>query len=214
MKTVGQILKEARVKKNLSLEEIEKEIKIRAKYLRAIENDDFTQIPGGEVVAKGFIKNYGEHLGLSSKSLLAIFRRDFGGEQKGPILPRGIYRPLDKIGFSWTPRATVIASIFFFIFFFTLFLGYQFFLFLGPPKLEVTSPQNNQIFQEAKIEVRGKSGLDAAVHVNGELVSLDEKGNFSDQISLKPGENVVRLEAVSRRGKKTTTEIKVYYQPP
>src|SRR4030042_6533927 len=138
MKTVGQILRETRVKKAIAFEEIEEKTKIRVKYLKAIENDDYYQLPGGKVVAKGFIKNYGEYLGLSSENLLASFRRDFGQEQKGQVLPRGIYKPLGKIGFSWTPRTTMVAMVLFSIGIFILFLGYQFFLFLGPPKLQVT----------------------------------------------------------------------------
>jgi transcriptional regulator with XRE-family HTH domain len=214
MKTVGQILKEARVKKGLSFEEIEKEIKIRAKYLKSIEKDDFKQIPGGMVVAKGFIKNYGEHLGLSSKNLLAVFRRDFGGEEKGLVLPRGIYRPLGKIGFAWTPKTTIIAGFLFFIFFFILFLGYQFFLYFSPPKLKVTSPLPNQVFMTSMIEVKGQSDQGAAVYVNGDLVSLDEQGNFSTPVSLKLGENTILVEAVSRRDKKAVVEREVRYQFP
>lgn len=214
MKTVGQILKEARVKKNLSFEEIEKEIKIRAKYLEAIEDDDFGQIPGGPVVIKGFIKNYGEHLGLSSKNLLAVFRRDFGGEEKGPILPRGIYRPLGKIGFAWTPKTTAVAAFLVFLCGFVIFLAYQFFLYFSPPQLKVTSPLPNQVFMNSVIEVKGQSEQGAAVYVNGDLVSLDEQGNFSIPVTLKLGENTILIEAISRRDKRAVVEREVRYQYP
>jgi cytoskeletal protein RodZ len=214
MKTVGQILKETRVKKAIDFEEVEKKTKIRTKYLQAIENDDYQQFPGGKVVAKGFIKNYGEYLGLSSKNLLASFRRDFGQEQKGQVLPRGIYRPLGRIGFSWTPKVTMVAVALFFFCIFLSFLGYQFFLFLGPPKLQLTTPSENQIVQESVIEVKGKSDNDASVYLNEALISLDEEGNFSELVNLTPGENLIRVEAVSRRGKKSVIERKVRYQFP
>ncbi len=214
MKTVGQILRETRVKGAIAFEEIEKKTKIRIKYLKAIESDDYHQLPGGKVVAKGFIKNYGEYLGLSSENLLANFRRDFGQEQKGQVLPRGIYKPLGKIGFSWTPRVTMVAIILFFIFIFILFLGYQFFLFLGPPKLQVTVPSENQVIQESVVEIGGRSDNDASVYINEALISLDEQGNFSELINLTSGENLIRIEAVSRRGKKSVIERRIYYQFP
>ena len=214
MKTVGQILKETRIKKEISFEEIEEKTKIRTKYLKAIENNDYDQIPGGMVVAKGFIKNFGEYLGLSSESLLAAFRRDFGKDQKGQVLPRGIYKPLGKIGFSWTPRTTIITSSFFFICIFILFLGYQFYLFLGPPKLQVITPSDNQIFQESIVEVRGNSDRDAVVYINEKLISVDEQGNFSEEISLSPGGNTILIEAVSRRGRKSIIEREIFYQFP
>lgn len=214
MKTVGQILRETRIKKAIELEEIEKKTKIRVKYLQAIENDDYPKLPGGKVVAKGFIKNYGQFLGLSTDSLLASFRRDFGQEQKGQVLPRGIYRPLDKIGFSWTPKTTIIAISFFLICLFVSFLGYQFFLFLGPPKLQVTIPLEDEVVRESVVKVEGRSDNDAVVYLNEELISLDEEGNFTELVNLVPGENLIRIEAVSRRGKKSVIERKIYYQFP
>jgi len=214
MKTVGQILRKTRAQKEIPFEEVEAKTKIRVKYLKAIEDDDYHQIPGGIVVTKGFIKNYGEYLGLSSKNLLAAFRRDFGKDQKGQVLPRGIYKPLGKIGFSWTPRTTIIASTLFLSCIFVLFLGYQFFLFLGPPRLQVTAPSENQIFKTPSIKVEGKSDGDAALYINKELISLDEQGNFSESINLIPGENIIRIEAVSRQGKKSVIERKVRYQFP
>jgi len=153
-------------------------------------------------------------LDLSPQILKAVFRRDFGEGQQGQILPRGIYRPLGQIGFSWTPRLTAIAGIFFFLSLFILFLVYQFFLFFGPPQLRVISPQNEAVFQEQTIEIKGKTDRDAAVYINNELVSLDDKGNFAEDFSLTAGENKIRIEAVSRRGKKAIIERKVFFQFP
>ncbi|MCG0276815.1 MAG: helix-turn-helix domain-containing protein, partial [Thermosediminibacteraceae bacterium] len=57
-KELGEYLKYTRLSKNISLEEINKETKIRVKYLVAIEEGNFESIPGGEVYIKGFLKNY------------------------------------------------------------------------------------------------------------------------------------------------------------
>jgi len=214
MKTVGQILKETRIKKEISFEEIEKKTKIRTKYLKAIENNDYDQIPGGMVVAKGFIKNFGEYLGLSSENLLAAFRRDFGKDQKGQVLSRGVDKHVGKMVGFWTPGATAMLSLGYFCLLFLIFLGYQFYLFLGPPKLQVATPSDNQIFQESIVEVRGNSDRDAVVYINEELISLDEQGNFSEEISLSPGGNTILIEAVSRRGRKSIIERKIFYQFP
>ena len=56
MKTVGQILRETRVAKGLTLEQIEKETKIRKRFLVGIEADDFREMPS-QAYAKGFVKN-------------------------------------------------------------------------------------------------------------------------------------------------------------
>lgn len=60
--TIGEKLKEAREKKGLSFQEIQDAIKIREKYLEALENNDFDVIPG-EAYVRAFIKSYGNHLG-------------------------------------------------------------------------------------------------------------------------------------------------------
>ena len=45
MKTVGEMLKVARLGKNYSLADLEKTTKIRLKFLEAIENDDYSKLP-------------------------------------------------------------------------------------------------------------------------------------------------------------------------
>ena len=107
-----------------------------------------------------------------------------------------------------------IAVSLFLICIFALFLGYQFYLFLGPPKLQVVIPADNQIFQESVVEVQGRSDQDAVVYINKELINLDDQGNFSKETNLSPGENTVLIEAVSRRGRKSIIERKVFYQFP
>lgn len=73
-KELGDYLKNARLKKNISLEEINRETKIRIKYLNAIEEGNFDAIPGGEVYLKGFLKNYAEAVGLDSKEILRRYK--------------------------------------------------------------------------------------------------------------------------------------------
>ena len=66
-------LKEAREKKGLSFQEIQDAIKIREKYLEALENNDFDVIPG-EAYVRAFIKSYGNHLGLDGEELVEEYK--------------------------------------------------------------------------------------------------------------------------------------------
>jgi len=61
MNTVGTMLKDARVAKGISLGEVEKQTKIRIKFLEAIERDAYHVLPS-PIYAKGFVKNYSEYL--------------------------------------------------------------------------------------------------------------------------------------------------------
>lgn len=69
---IGKRLKEAREKKGLTLEDIEEETKIRRKYLRAMEEEQFQILPG-QVYAKAFLKTYTRFLGIDVED---VFQND------------------------------------------------------------------------------------------------------------------------------------------
>jgi hypothetical protein len=60
----------------ISIDEVETRTKIRAKYLRAIENEEWDLLPG-PVYAKSFLRTYGDFLGLDSRLLVDEFRRRY-----------------------------------------------------------------------------------------------------------------------------------------
>ncbi|ACL69638.1 helix-turn-helix domain-containing protein [Halothermothrix orenii] len=67
--SIGSKLKEARNKSGLSLEEISKKTKIRVRYLKALENDNYDIIPG-EVYVKAFLKGYSNQVGLNGDAIV------------------------------------------------------------------------------------------------------------------------------------------------
>ena len=60
---IGHSLREARERQGLGYPEIELATKIRAKYIRALEEEDFDAIPG-DAYTRGFLRSYAEYLGL------------------------------------------------------------------------------------------------------------------------------------------------------
>ena len=75
MQTVGEILRNEREKKGLSLKDIEAATSIRALYINAIEEDNYKIVPG-EVYLKGFIRNYANYLGLDGQKMVDIYRQN------------------------------------------------------------------------------------------------------------------------------------------
>lgn len=90
--SVGNKLREARTRRRLTLAEAEAATKIRCRYLRAIENDEWDQLPG-DTYARAFIRTYGRHLGLDGDRLAEEQRRDRGSDRPGERLPRVDPRP-------------------------------------------------------------------------------------------------------------------------
>lgn len=75
MQTVGESLRAERLKKALSIKDVESAISIRALYLNAIEEGNYDIIPG-EVYLRGFIRNYAAFLGLDPQAIMELYRQN------------------------------------------------------------------------------------------------------------------------------------------
>src|SRR5215469_18110967 len=73
---IGATLREARMRARIDISEVEVSTKIRAKYLRALENEEWDLLPG-PVYVKSFLKTYGDFLGLDSRLLVDEFKRRY-----------------------------------------------------------------------------------------------------------------------------------------
>jgi cytoskeletal protein RodZ len=73
---IGSTLREARVRRKLTLQQVEEDTKIRVKYVQAMENEDFDVIPSPTYV-KGFLRTYSEYLGLDPRMILDEYRSRF-----------------------------------------------------------------------------------------------------------------------------------------
>jgi cytoskeletal protein RodZ len=89
---VGIKLHEARTRRKLSLQKVEQATKIRGRYLLAIENDEWDQLPG-DTYARAFIRTYGRFLGLDGDRLAEEQRQSRGAARPGEQLPRVDPRP-------------------------------------------------------------------------------------------------------------------------
>src|SRR5512143_254656 len=73
--TIGQKLKQARETKRLTIEQVFEAIRIRAPYLRALEEDDLSAMPS-PVQARGYLRNYADFLELNVDQLLDEMRSE------------------------------------------------------------------------------------------------------------------------------------------
>jgi cytoskeleton protein RodZ len=76
MPTIGDTLREARMRQHLDIADVESRTKIRAKYLRALENEEFGMLPGPTFV-KTFLRTYAEALGLDPQVLVEEYRATY-----------------------------------------------------------------------------------------------------------------------------------------
>ncbi|HEY2259459.1 MAG TPA: helix-turn-helix domain-containing protein [Solirubrobacteraceae bacterium] len=98
MAEIGATLREARMRAKVDINEVEARTKIRAKYLRALENEEWDLLPG-DVYVKSFLRTYGDYLGLDTRQLLDDFRRRYErptDHELRPIAPLGRDRERER----------------------------------------------------------------------------------------------------------------------
>jgi cytoskeletal protein RodZ len=116
MAEIGARLREARLRAKIDINEVEVRTKIRAKYLRAMENDEWDLLPG-EVFAKSFLRTYGEFLGLDTRQLIDDFKRLYehpSDHEVRQIAPRGRERdrkPRGPLIPPWAVVAGVLVAV-------------------------------------------------------------------------------------------------------
>jgi helix-turn-helix protein/uncharacterized protein DUF4115 len=82
---IGPSLREARIRRGLGLDRVETETRIRTRYLEAIEDDRWDELPA-EAYAKGFLRTYASYLELDPQQYLTAFREN-RREVEEPIAP-------------------------------------------------------------------------------------------------------------------------------
>lgn len=82
---IGNSLREARLRQGLDFPEIEQATKIRGKYLRALEDEQFDILPG-QTYVKGFLRTYAEYLGLDGQLYVDEYNsRYIPGDEETPL---------------------------------------------------------------------------------------------------------------------------------
>ena len=197
MLSVGEILQKERIKKGYPLLLVEKQIKVREKFLRAIEENNWNFF-SSKIYITGVIKNYAIFLGLDYRKILAFFRREYGRKEdmrfKKKVSSSYLISDTKKIA----TAILVIVS-----FFFITYFGYQMVVYLTPPKVSIIEPTQTHFKRIDKIKIVGKTEKEAAVTIFGERVYQNKDGIFEYEFPLKKKNNQLTIEVIGANGKKT-----------
>jgi cytoskeleton protein RodZ len=104
---IGNSLREARERQGLGYPEIELATKIRAKYIRALEEEDFTSIPGDAYI-RGFLRTYAEYLGLDGDVYVDEYASRFITSWRDELPPRPERRRIPRRGRPLERRAVLL----------------------------------------------------------------------------------------------------------
>lgn len=199
---LGEILKETRIQKHLSQHEVASALLLKEEVIKALEEGDWASLPEAAYV-RGFIKNYADFLGLDARRLLALHRAEYD-ERKYLKRPAKTRRRL-----MFTPNLIVPTTVALAIIVFLAYLILQYTSILSAPRLEIYSPRDDITTTATVIEISGETEKDTTVSIDGQLVKVDESGNFNYQMKLKDGKNVIEIIASKRLSPKTKTTLVV-----
>lgn len=197
MASVGEILKREREKKGYTLKQVEKEIRIRQKFLNNIENNQWEPL-SSKVYINGIIKNYSEFLGLDPEKILAFFRRDYEKKEEVSFKKRVASHYLNA-----ESRKIVFGFLGTVVFIFIAYFIYQLNLYLSKPQIVILKPDKTIFRSVDSVDIYGKTNKESSIVIYGDKVYADKDGNFQYRFPLKKGKNILKIDVIGANGKKT-----------
>ncbi len=203
---LGDILRQQRERKGITLEQAAEDTRIREKFLAALESGDSQALPGA-VYTKGFLRNYADYLDLDSTELVAVYTAE---RSATPEPPRRFepMRPLMRQGVFISPAILVPVVVLTAVVLFVGYLSYQFASFATPPRIDLQQPAGDTVADRADYVVRGKTTPDGRVTIRvfpGPETFPDIRpepdGSFSKTVQLRPGSNHIEVQVLDPAGK-------------
>jgi cytoskeleton protein RodZ len=97
---LGQLLRETREKKGLSIAEVEEDTKIRQAQLEALEEEEYGKLPS-RIYLKGLLRNYALYLGLDLAEVMKLYGGEDAGTSATPVVAEGFEPPKGMAITSW-----------------------------------------------------------------------------------------------------------------
>ncbi|MBI2324338.1 MAG: helix-turn-helix domain-containing protein [Chloroflexi bacterium] len=203
---LGEILRQQRERKGITLEQAAEDTRIREKFISALESGDHQALPGA-VYTKGFLRNYADYLDLDSTDLVALYTAE---RVATPEPPRRFepMRPVMRSGVFISPAILVPVVVLAAVVLFVGYLSYQFASFATPPRIEVLEPAGDTIAQRGEYTVRGRTVPEGRVTVRvfpGPETFPDIRpaadGTFAVTVQLRPGPNHIEVQVLDPAGK-------------
>lgn len=211
-KTLSEQLKATRLRKKLSLSDAEIGSKVRVKYLVAIEEGKWSELPQG-VYTRGFILAYAKYLKLDLKSIteLCEIEMSFYKEKENHKISYNQSLKETKVLITpkligYTALAISVISVF-------SYIAFQLVGFAGNPDLKIVSPENNITTDSDAINLAGVTDVDTFVSVNEENIPVSGDGHFITTLKLHKGVNMIQVRATNKTKKESSQIFTVEYKP-
>ena len=208
--TLGERLKKMRNDRRLGINDISKSTRIQVKYLQYLEDGDYSKLPA-DVYVKGFLRSYAAYMGISEKTLIKQYEREQGIQKSiaAPTVKEEKKKKNNPSSFVITPKIIIASSIAL-----VLFLGFFYLYrevddFISVPRLVILKPSDGNVINSSVTHVTGVAEKDAVVSINDQMVMVNEKGEFGEDVVLQKGVNTITVKAKNKFEKESVKSIVV-----
>jgi len=213
-RALGSILKAARTKANLSLEQAEVQTRIRLKYLEALENGQYHLLPA-EAYNIGFVRCYAEFLKLNPEKVIRMYREERSQKRLNSVDKQVNLTPhkVSDWHFLITPKVLGILGAVLLFGGVISYIAVQLNQFTKPPQISLLNTAQEFTSDKDKVSLKGAATAGAVVFMNNEPVLVTPSGEFAQEIQLSPGVNEVVVAAKNRAGKQSQKSVKILFNP-
>jgi transcriptional regulator with XRE-family HTH domain len=198
----GRLLRAARRRRGLTLEEVAVNLHMPTTKLKALEEGDISVFQA-EVYARGAYFKYARYLGVEAEVDRQALNRTIARARE--VVPLRL--PLPRVWWEkWlTPRGLFLVGLLLATLVGGSYVGVQVQSFLRLPALKIVEPRERIIRAEA-VRLRGIAEEGALVTINELPVLLAPDGSFELEFWLHPGVNILRVEASGAAGRSRVIE--------
>ena len=215
--SIGDRLKKARIRKKISVAEVEEATKIRAKFILALESDSWEQIPS-EVYGRGYLELYSAFLQQPPEVIMKQYDRErntYARNCQEAIVELSPKSRFKVPRFFLTPRFFVVAFVALGLAIGGVEVYRQLSVLTSAPSLSIQvahaeeADLNDLVIATNKFTFSGVTSIGATVKVDGKLVPVDQNGNFTATVDVSTGVNAVYVQAINPAGHESDQTLSV-----
>jgi cytoskeletal protein RodZ len=195
IQTLGDYLSQVRRQLNMDIKTVSMMTSIKPSYLELLEAGNWQALPG-DVYIRGFLKSLANLYHVQEQLLIDQYDKEHGFGQVKKPLPKG-----RRFEVSFTPKTIIIAVTIVLSLSVAGYVVAQVSSVLTPPLLELSDPTGDTTIQGNSVIFAGRAEIGADVTINDQAVLTDKNGEFTENVILSQGVNVVEVKVHNKFNK-------------
>lgn len=224
-RTVADELRTCREMKGLRVSDLANELRIKQEYLEALEKGRYNDLPS-PVYIKNYLQAYAKRLGVSWAGIQERYEQEISvyHQPELPLRDDGVIpdeaKPKPKKGTGATHERPLVIGrwigvgvIGIIVLMVVVYFLWGLARLSSPPDLMIESPAKDVIVSERSINIVGKTAPESVVQINGQAVSLETDGSFTEEVFLHEGLNEIIITTETRRSGQRAEIRNILYDP-